>query len=141
MEDGTGFDPAAQGWKALPGDDFPTLIGPFWGRRREDGRWSYAFLADQRHRNGHGIVHGGMIMSFADQAFGAAVWEAIGRRPCVTVQLNVQFIGPARPGDFVEARAEVLRTTRSVVFVRGVLEADGRMIAAADGVWKILGAA
>jgi acyl-coenzyme A thioesterase PaaI-like protein len=69
-----------------------------------------------------------------------AVWESAGRKPCTTVQLNTHFIAPARIGDFVESRAEVMRATRTVVFVRGMLVVGDRTIVSADGVWKILGA-
>jgi acyl-coenzyme A thioesterase PaaI-like protein len=86
------------------------------------------------------VVHGGMLMSFADDVLGMTVWEAAGRRPCTTVQLNTHFVSPARAGEFVEGRAEVLRATRTVVFVRGTLSVAGRTVVAADGVWKILGA-
>ena len=44
-----------------------------------------------------------------------------------------------RLGEFVEVGAEVLRATRTVVFVRGTLEVAGRAVVHADGVWKILG--
>lgn len=138
----TPFDPRAAGWKPLPAEDYPALIGPFWTRREpgEPNAWRYGFLAEKRHANLGGVVHGGMLMSFADDVLGMAVWEAAGRRPCTTVQLNTQFIAPARIGDFVEGKAEVLRATRSVVFVRGILTAGERTLVAADGVWKILGA-
>ena len=63
-----------------------------------------------------------------------------GRKPCTTVQLSTQFISPARIGDFVEGRAEVLRATRTVVFVRGLLTVGDRTVVSAEGVWKILGA-
>ena len=126
------------GWKIMPAEDYPALIGPFLARREGNG-WRYAFVAEERHLNKGGVVHGGMLMSFADDALGATVWEAVGRRPVTTVQLNTQFISPARLGELVEARAEVLRSTRTVVFVRGVLEVAGRAVVHADGVWKILG--
>ena len=134
------FDPAAAGWKAGAADGFPGLVGPFWARRDGEG-WHYAFTAGPQHVNGRGIVHGGMLMTFADHAFGLTVWEAAGRRPCVTIQLNVGFIEAVRPGDFVESRAEVLRQTRSVTFIRGLLVVGERRVAAADGIWKLLGAA
>ena len=129
--------PLPAGWKIMPAEDYPALIGPFLARREGDG-WRYAFVAEQRHLNKGGVVHGGMLMSFADDALGATVWEAVGRKPVTTVQLNTQFISPARLGELVEARAEVLRRTRTVVFIRGVLEAGGRTVVHADGVWKIL---
>ena len=130
-------DLAAAGWKPMPASDYPALIGPFLARREGDG-WRYGFVAEQRHLNKGGVVHGGMLVSFADDALGATVWEAVGRQPVTTVQLSTQFIAPVRLGEFVEMRAEVLRRTRTVVFVRGVLEVGGRAVVHADGVWKIL---
>jgi uncharacterized protein (TIGR00369 family) len=132
-------DPAAAGWKPMRASDYPALVGPFLARREGDA-WRYAFVAEQRHLNLGGVVHGGMLMSFADDALGATIFEAVGRRPVTTVQLNTQFIAPVRLGELVEARAEVLRHTRTVVFVRGLLEVAGRTAVHADGVWKILGA-
>ena len=133
------FDPLAAGWKRMRGDGYPALIGPFLARR-EGETWRYGFLAEPRHLNIGGVVHGGMLTSFADDLLGMTVWEAAGRQACTTVQLNTQFIAPVRPGEFVEGRAEVLRRTRSVVFVRGMLAVGERTVLHADGVWKILSA-
>ena len=135
----TTTDLAAAGWKPMPSSDYPAMIGPFLARR-EGGGWRYGFVAERRHLNLGGVVHGGMLMSFADDALGATVWQAVGRKPCTTVQLSTQFVSPVRLGELVEVRAEVLRATRTVVFVRGVLEVAGRTVVHADGVWKILGA-
>ena len=140
-----GFDPASNpagaGWKRMRPDGYPALIGPFWFRRDEDGQgFRYGFPAEARHLNMGGVVHGGMLMSFADDVLGMTVWEAAGRKPCTTVQLSTQFIAPVKLGEFVEGRAEVLRTTRSVVFVRGLVTVGERTIVHADGIWKILGA-
>ena len=130
-------DLAAAGWKPMPAEDYPALIGPFLARREGAG-WRYGFVAEQRHLNRGGVVHGGMLMSFADDALGATVWQSVGNKPCTTVQLSTQFVSPVRLGELVEVRAEVLRATRTVVFVRGVLEVGGRAVVHADGVWKIL---
>jgi uncharacterized protein (TIGR00369 family) len=136
-----GFDPRAAGWKPMPTEGYPALVGPFWARRAEGGvGWRYGVLAEPRHINMGGVVHGGLLMSVLDDVLGLTVWEAAARKPCTTVQLNTQFIAPARIGDFIEGRGEVLRVTRTVVFVRGTLQVGDRTIAAADGIWKILGA-
>lgn len=135
------FDPATAGWKRLRPDGYPALIGPFWFRRDAEGSgFRYGFTAEARHLNMGGVVHGGMLMSFADDVLGMTVWEAAGRKPCTTVQLSTQFIAPVKLGEFVEGKAEVLRTTRSVVFVRGLVAVGDRTIVHADGIWKILGA-
>jgi len=135
------MDPAAQGWKRFQWhqDDFPALVGPFWSKREGDA-WAYGLLAAEKHRNIHGIVHGGMLSMFLDQTLGIASWEASGRAPLVTIQLNTHFISAAKLGEFLECRASVLRTTRSLIFVRGQITVGERVVAAADGVWKRLGA-
>jgi uncharacterized protein (TIGR00369 family) len=135
-----GFDPAAAGWKQMRPDGYPALIGPFWYKREAEGGFRYGFTAEPRHLNLGGVVHGGMLMSFADDVLGMTVWQAAGQKPCTTVQLSTQFIAPMKLGEFVEGRAEVMRTTRSVVFVRGLVMVGDRTIVHADGIWKILGA-
>jgi uncharacterized protein (TIGR00369 family) len=134
-------DPATAGWKPFQwhNDDFPALVGPFWSKR-EGENWAYGLLAAEKHRNIHGIVHGGMLAMFLDQTLGIACWEAAERNPLVTIQLNTHYISAAKPDEFLEARATILRTTRSLIFVRGQITVSDRIVAAADGVWKRLGA-
>lgn len=130
--------PVPDGWKPMRLRDFSEFIGPFLYRREGEG-YRYAFEAGQRHANVNGVLHGGMLVTFADQALGSTVYEAVGRRKCATAQLNTHFLGPVKPGDFVECEAEVVRVTRSLVFMRGMLRVGDRRVLSADGVWKILG--
>ena len=123
------------------GSGFSETTGQVWSRRDPDGTVAYGFLAGPEHANNKGIVHGGMILTLADNLLGKVVADAAEGRGCVTVQLNVHFLSAVRMGEFVEARGEVLRQARSVTFVRGMLRVGGRPVASADGVWKLLGAA
>ena len=139
------FDPALQGWRPLPADGFPALVGPLWYRKDDGPRGGpegaalprFAMLADARHRNIHGIVHGGMVMTFADTGLGITVAEAMGG-DCVTIQFACQFLDATRPGDFVELDAEILRRSSTVVFMRGTLRVGRRVTGAVDGVWKVI---
>lgn len=132
------FDPAGAGWEILPDRGFIDLVGPLWIREQSGGR-SYGFLAEPKHVNRIGVVQGGMLMTFADRAMGLSAWEAMAQRPCVTVQFDAQFVTSARIGEFVEAQCEVVRRARTLVFMRGTLLADSRVVATASGVWKLLG--
>ena len=67
------------------------------------------------------MLHGGMLMSFADQAMGMTGRRATGDKPHATIEMNIQFIGGVKLGDFVEAHCEVVRETRSVMFIEGKL--------------------
>ena len=120
-----------------PTKAFGTHVGPFYGPPDGD-RIGCGFLADARHGNKRGVVHGGMITSAFDVALGNATWDAAGQQPCATVQLNVQFIGAVKLGEFASVRVEVVKTTRSLVFLRGVMTVGDRTVAIGDGVWKIL---
>jgi len=131
------FDPAAHGWKTMKGPGFSSLVGPIWAKR--DGEsWRYGFLAEEKHENRQGAVHGGMLMTFADHAIGFVAWEAAGRRKCVTMQLENQFLAAVKHGDFVECDTEIVRAAKTVIFLRGVLKVNGRPVMAANGIWKVI---
>jgi uncharacterized protein (TIGR00369 family) len=131
--------PDKESWHPLRMGDVTEFIGPYL-RRRTPGGYVYAFQTDERHANINGVLHGGMLVTFADQALGSTVYEATSKRKCVTASLNVQFINAVKPGEFVECDAEVIRVTRSLVFIRGMLRVGDRVVLSAEGVWKILGA-
>ena len=133
------FDPGAHGWKAREEVGLMALLGPIWTKREDEGR-VVAFVAEARHLNRSGIVHGGMLMAFADQALGMASTQASGGRRQVTVQLDTHFMGAVREGDFVEARCAVLRQTRSLLFMTGTLTVGDQIVSTSRGVWKLLGA-
>ena len=132
------FDPAAAGWQPYEDEGFIGLIGPFWMKPDGEG-YRYAFLAEPKHHNRRGVVQGGMLMTFADRAMGMTCWYANGRVPQATVQLDVHFIDAVQIGEFVEARCDVVRRTRSLIFMQGELVAGDRVVATAKGIWKALG--
>ena len=73
-----------------------------------------------------------------DTALGLAGREASGGLPSATVQLTVNFLDALKVGEFATVRCQVVRATGSLIFLRGAMTAGGRVVATADGVWKIL---
>ncbi|WAI84877.1 MULTISPECIES: PaaI family thioesterase [Achromobacter] len=141
---------AAEGWhcKTLPG--FAGLIGPLWvrkegvfneGVRKEAQAWAYGLLATADHLNPAGVVHGGLLTALLDHGLSAIAWQALDRRACVTVQLDTHFLAPARAGQFLEVRGQLLRATSSLVFMRGELSVAGNIVATGAAVLKVLAAA
>jgi acyl-coenzyme A thioesterase 13 len=127
------------GWQTwgFGSDPFETLTGPYYMRKLADGSYECAFKPDAKNANGAGMIHGGALMTFADFALFAHATDLL-REPCVTVQFEGQFVGAAKPGAVVISRGEVTRNTRSLVFVRGVMEQDGRPVFAWSGIIKRL---
>lgn len=130
-------DPAADGWTSEPESGFIGLVGPFWSRPDAGGR-RFGFVAEARHANLVGIVQGGMMMTFADRGLGLLALDATGGRPSVTVSFETQFVGAGRIGSFIELCGEVVRATRSLVFLRGLVTSGGDALCACQGSWKIL---
>lgn len=130
----------AAGWRQRTLRGFADRLGPLW-TRQEDGGRAYGVLCMPEHLNPAGFVHGGALCALFDHMVSTLAWEAVGRRPCVTVQLNTQFLAPAREGDFLEARGRVVKTTATLVFMEGTIIADVRDLLAGSGVLKIMGPA
>jgi len=135
-DDAKTFDPAAHGWQIVNNTPFGDLVGPIWKREAPALRWG--FVVEPKHLNRAGNLHGGMLMTFADQSMAMTARQATGAKRHATIELNTQFIGSVRLGQFVEAHAEVVRATRSVVFMAVKMFVEGRIVASASGIWKIL---
>lgn len=119
-------------------DPFEIYCGPFFDQTRTSGGLRFAFRVDERHLNLAGVCHGGMLLTFADSSFGLAVWSATDRAPCVTVEMQAQFLSPARKGDLVEVAPEMLRRGRELVFLRGDFRVEERVVLTLNSVWKLL---
>jgi acyl-coenzyme A thioesterase PaaI-like protein len=76
--------------------------------------------------NGGGFMHGGCLMTFADAALFTIARPAMAGSFGVTVNLSGDFLDAARAGEFIEGRGDITRAARSLVFVRGLVTADGR---------------
>jgi uncharacterized protein (TIGR00369 family) len=131
------FDPAAEGWEPVPSAAFGTLVGPIW-QREEGDRMRFGLVVAPKHTNRAGNVHGGMLMTLADQALAFTARKATGKAHA-TMELHIHFVGVVRLGEFVEARAEVVRATRSVVFLEAKMFVGDRLVLTTSGIWKIIG--
>ncbi len=67
-----------------------------------------------------GIIASGPIATLMDMATSMAVWSRRGSfRPHATLDLRIDYLRAATPGQTVIGRGECYRVTRSVAFVRG----------------------
>ena len=124
------------GWRTWSGlDAFEDQTGPFYFRE-ENGVIRSAFRAEPRHMNGGGFMHGGCMMTFADFSLFAISWKELGAQHAVTVSLNGEFLGPARPGDLVTATGEVTKAGGSLLFVRGLVSTGSSPMLNFSGVIK-----
>tara|TARA_B100001175_G_scaffold276255_1_gene251622 strand:- start:397 stop:822 length:426 start_codon:yes stop_codon:yes gene_type:complete len=93
---------------------------------------------NENHLNAAGITHGGYLSSLIDAGAGTAAYRATGNSPCVTISLDLKFIGASRLGDEITGSAKILKKTNTLIFLFCELKCYGKIIASASGVWKIL---
>jgi uncharacterized protein (TIGR00369 family) len=116
-------------------DPYETVIGPFCFKA-DNGKARCAFQPRREHLNGGGTVHGGALMSFADFSLFAIAHNALRGVKAVTLTCNSEFIGPGNLDAWLEADGEVLRETRMLVFVRGIVTQASRPVLAFSGTLK-----
>ena len=119
-------------------DPFEIYVGPVF-EQGETGRKRYALRVDERHLNRRGVVHGGMLMTFADAALGQAAWDATDHAPSVTLNMQSQFLRGVMKDDLVEVAPIVTRRTRALVFIRGDFTVKDEIVMSVSSVWKLLG--
>jgi uncharacterized protein (TIGR00369 family) len=127
----------ADGWKVVEATGFIQLIGPFW-QRLVEGSYEYALPTEDKHHNRRGLVQGGVLMTFADRTCGMTARQVTGKTTMATAQLDVHFVEAGKIGELLVSRPRVVRATRSLIFVSTEVTVDKRVIAMANGVFKIL---
>ncbi len=134
--------PHLDGWTKWGGSEpFEDHAGPFYMKISDSNEPHLsAFVCEERHLNGGGFLHGGMLMSFADYALFVIAHDALREEHSVTVSCSTEFLKGAAPiGDCVYAKGEVTRNTRSMVFVRGEIYTGDDTLATFTGILKKIG--
>jgi acyl-coenzyme A thioesterase PaaI-like protein len=115
---------------------FSSHNGPYFYRPDGEGA-AQAFFALDRHCNGFGIIHGGMLSSFLDGLLASAGARASGAT-LVSVHLSLDFLDMGRAGEWVLGDARATRLTRDLAFVDGRAYVNDSTLARASGVFKLM---
>lgn len=84
----------------------------------------------ERHLNANGTVHGGVLMTLADNAAGASVLYTGQVAP--TIDLHYRFLQPVYPGDLAVAHAEVIQSGGSILVLQVKVTVNDDLVGVAD---------
>lgn len=112
-------------------------IGPFYYQQVRDS-YHCVFEAADRNCNVNGLVHGGVLMTFADFALCMAATDHYQDESCATVSFSAEFMAAAESGQLIECIPRVTRKTGSMVFLTGDLTVQGVTVMTFSAVVKRL---
>ena len=107
-------------------------------RNISDIEYEFKSKINENHLNSAGITHGGYLSALIDAGAGTAAHRSAENAPCVTISLDIKFIGASKLGDEIFGNVRILKKTKTLVFIFCELKCKDKIITSASGVWKIL---
>jgi len=121
-------DPDHPGWYSwgdFPRGSFASRTGRLLFRPDGEGRALCRMLPDESHLNMGGSIHGGAVMSFIDMAmFAGGRCAGMEQGHYVTLDMTTHFLSRGKVGIPLDAHVELVKQTRSHVFLQGVVKQD-----------------
>ena len=103
-----------------------------------ENEYVFKSTINENHLNAAGITHGGYLSALIDAGAGTAAHRSADNAPCVTISLDLKFIGTSKIDDEISGTVKILKKTKTLVFLLCELKCNDKIITSASGVWKIL---
>ena len=107
-------------------------------RAISETEYEFKSTINENHLNAAGITHGGYLAALIDAGAGTAAHRASDNAPCVTISLDLKFIGSSKAGDEITGFTKILKKTNTLIFLFCELKCNSKIITSASGIWKIL---
>ena len=112
--------------------------GGLFFRNISENEYEFKSTINENHLNAAGITHGGYIAALVDAGAGTSAHRSAENAPCVTISLDLKFIGASKVGDEIRGNVKILKKTKTLIFLFCELKCQNKIIASASGIWKIL---
>jgi acyl-coenzyme A thioesterase PaaI-like protein len=118
---------------------FIKYIGGIKFKKISKNNFEFKSKVQKFNLNSSNISHGGYLASILDSGMGSAAHRIIDeRKRCVTISLDIKFIGTSKQNDILIGKVTTRKKTQSLIFVEANLFNSDQVIATASGIWKIL---
>ena len=117
---------------------FMKHLGGLELKQISDTQYKFIVEVKEMHLNTGKIAHGGFLSTIADTGMGTAAHKVAGDKRCVTINLNMKFISAGQLGDKLKGNVNILKKTKTLVFINCEISNDKDIVVSASGTWKIL---
>ena len=107
-------------------------------RKISEDNYEFKTTVNKNHLNAAGITHGGYLSALIDAGAGTAAHRSSNKATCVTISLDIKFIGASKENDEIIGYVKILKKTKTLVFLFCELKCNNKIITSASGIWKIL---
>ena len=108
---------------------FAADFGAIYAKREGERVW-FGFRVEARHLNFREVPHGGAIATFADMQLAALMRSGrLEPKQSPTISLAIDYLAPARLGDWIEGEITLVRRTGRLAFSEALLAVEGAPIA------------
>ena len=129
--------PGWYSWGEFPRGSFAAATGKLLFRPDGEGRATCRMFPTEGHMNMGGSIHGGAVMSFIDMAlFAGGRCAGMAEGHYVTLDLTTHFLSRGQAGKPLDAHVELVRQTRSLAFMQGVVRQDAEACYSFTGTLK-----
>ena len=113
--------------------------GPFYQKKTTGEFLVVGLRVLQKHLNGRGFAHAGILMTLADIAIGYQV--AFSENPplnLITINLNTSFLNSVKHDDWLEAHVEIHKKGRTIINASATLLRGEEKIMHSTAIYKVL---
>ena len=115
---------------------FEHFAGPFY-ERATGSTLDLGFRVQDRHLNADGACHGGVLATFADIQ-GYALKKLLGLAVATpTITLSVDYLAPAREGDWVTGRPQLVKQTGKMLFFQSLCSVGDEAVLRVNGIYRL----
>ena len=95
-------------------------------RKINNKKFEFKTRIKKIHLNRANITHGGYICSIIDAGAGTAAHYSSKNKPCVTISLDIKFIGATKINDEIIGSVTINKKTNTLVFLSCTLKSKDK---------------
>ena len=117
---------------------FMKHLGGLSFRKIDGNNYEFSGKIQDMHLNTGGIAHGGYLATIADAGMGTAAHMIASGKRCVTINLEIKFLSAGKLGDNLTGKVQILKKTKTLIFINCIISNSKEIVSSASGTWKIL---